>query len=436
MDKLFGTDGIRGTVGTDLTTELVTAVGRALSSVCAREGRPRIVVGRDTRVSGPMIEDAFVEGVTSGGGDVLLAGVMPTAGVAFLTATMDTDAGVVISASHNPPHHNGIKIFSAGGWKLSSDDEDRLEQLVDAAPAPGGGHTETVDDAADRYLDHLTKDGRADLSGLNVVIDCANGAASVFAPAAFERLGARVTALNAEGDGSRINDGCGALHPEVVAGVAKQRNAIGITLDGDADRVLLVDETGAIVDGDGIIALLAARMRADGLLRNDGIVVTVMSNQALRRWCDAEGIDVVETPVGDRHVLNALRDRGLVLGGEQAGHIARLDQMTTGDGILIGLDVCGTVAADGGRLADAVPFRSLPQVLVNVPVRNTNGLDRSPGVLAAVAEAERKLGTDGRVLVRPSGTEPLVRVMVEAPDETVAGELAEIVADAVRREAG
>ncbi|HYZ92723.1 MAG TPA: phosphoglucosamine mutase [Actinomycetota bacterium] len=426
MGKLFGTDGIRGTAGVDLTTDLVARVGRALAALCESE-RPRIVVGRDTRVSGPAFEEAFVGGVTSGGGDVLLAGIMPTAGVAFLTAELNADAGVVVSASHNPPDHNGVKIFGAGGWKLSASDEDRIERTVDSAATPGGGNVETINDAAGRYLDHLTRDGRADLSGMNVVIDCANGAASSFAPVAFERLGADVVALHAEGDGSRINDGCGALHPDVVAKVAKERNAIGITLDGDADRVLLVDETGTIVDGDGIIALLAEHMSAEG------VVVTVMSNQALRRWCERAAIRVVETPVGDRHVLNALRETGLLLGGEQAGHIARLDQMTTGDGILIGLDVCGSVAASGGRLADVVPFRPLPQVLINVPVAKSNGLDRSAHVRDAIAEAERKLGRDGRVLVRPSGTEPLVRVMVEAPDAAVAGELAEIVADAVRR---
>ncbi len=440
MGKLFGTDGIRGTAGDDLTTELVVEVGRALSVACLQGAlgpaaeRPRVVVGRDTRESGPAFEDALVGGLTSGGADVLLAGVMPTAGVAYLTATMETDAGVVISASHNPPGDNGVKVFGPGGWKLASQAEDRIEQLVGTAPAGDPGRAEVIDDAADRYLDHLTRDGRADLSGLRVVVDCANGAASGFAPAAFERLGATVLRLNADGDGARINEGCGALHPEVVADAARRESAIGITLDGDADRVLLADETGAIIDGDGIIAMLAQGMRAGGALAGNGIVVTVMSNQALRRWSEREGIRLVETPVGDRHVLKALREHRLVLGGEQAGHIARLDQMTTGDGILIGLDVCGTVAARGGRLADVVPIRPFPQVMVNVPASDSNGIDRSDAVRAAVAEAQRDLGADGRVLVRASGTEPLVRVMVEAPDKVVAGELAERVAAAVRRE--
>jgi phosphoglucosamine mutase len=437
MGKLFGTDGIRGTAGTDLTIELVGEVGRALGAACLQGAlgpteRARIVVGRDTRVSGPVFEESLVDGLTSAGADALLAGVMPTAGVAYLTEVMGADAGVVISASHNPPQDNGIKLFGPGGWKLTTEAEGAIEGLIGTSAASSPGSADYVENAADLYIDHLTRDGRADLNGLRVVIDCANGAASSFGPTAFERLGADVKAINADGDGARINQNCGALHPEVVAAEARRDGAIGITLDGDADRVLLVDETGSIVDGDGIIALLARRMRDDGALKGNGIVVSVMSNQALRRWCEGEGIMVIETAVGDRHVLNALREGGLVLGGEQAGHVARLDQMTTGDGILIGLDVCGAVASLGARLAEVVPFRPLPQVLVNVPTDHSNGVHASEGVRAAVAEAERRLGGDGRVLVRPSGTEPLVRVMVEAPDVGLAGRLAERVAAAVR----
>jgi phosphoglucosamine mutase len=441
MSNLFVTDGIRGTAGTDLTTELVAEVGRALAAAC-REGalgssaaRPRIVVGRDTRLSGPALEEAFTSGVCSGGGNVVLGGVLPTAGVAYLTAELGADAGVVISASHNPPADNGIKFFGPGGWKLSADAEAAIESGFGSAPATEQpGTAEVLSGAADMYLDHLTGAGRADLTGLRVVIDCANGAASTFAPAAFERLGATVHALNAEGDGSRINEGCGALHPEIVAEAAKREGAIGLTLDGDADRALLADETGTVVDGDGIIATLAASMRAEGVLPGDGVVVTVMSNQALRRWCGDNGVVLVETPVGDRYVLEALREHGYVLGGEQAGHVARLDQMTTGDGILIGLDVCRVVAQSGGRLADIVPFRPLPQVLVNVPTPGANGAHTGEAVRVAVAEAERRLAGDGRVLVRPSGTEPLVRVMVEAADRSLAGQLAEYVAEAVKRE--
>ncbi len=444
MGELFGTDGIRGTAGSVLTAELITDVGRALATA-SRSGalgamveRPRVVIGRDTRMSGPWIEQALVAGLTAAGADSLLCEILPTPGVAFLTGELNADLGVVISASHNPPADNGLKFFGAGGWKLAEADQDAIEDLVGAPAATNEsqGRAEDVPDAANRYLDHLTGDGRADLSGLTVVVDCANGAASSFAPAALERLGARVHAINAEGDGERINDGSGALHPEVVAEIAAREGAIGLTLDGDSDRALMSDEDGAVVDGDGIVAVLAESMREQGSLRGDGVVVTVMSNQALRRWCETTGITLVETPVGDRYVLEAMRERDMVLGGEQAGHVARLDQMTTGDGILIGLDVCGIVAARRERLADIVPFRPLPQVLVNVSTSGSNGIDAAAGVRAAIAEAERTLGGEGRVLVRPSGTEPLVRVMVEAPDRSTAGKLADLVADAVRREVG
>jgi phosphoglucosamine mutase len=443
MSKLFGTDGIRGTVGADLTPDLVQRVGRALADACRdgvlgpRAEAPRVVIGRDTRVSGPLVELAIVAGLTSGGAHALLAGVLPTPGVAFLTAEMGADAGVVISASHNPPDDNGVKLFGPGGWKLSVGAEEAIERLVAQAGTDGRseGRVEEVDGAFDRYVDHLVSVVHRDLNGLRVVADCADGAGSLVAPAALERAGADVIALNAEGDGGRINEGCGALHPEVVAQAAEREGAVGLSLDGDADRVLIADETGAIVDGDGIIALVAEQMRADGALAGNGVVVTVMANQALRRWCAGHGIDLVETPVGDRHVLHALREKGLVLGGEQAGHVIRLDQSTTGDGILVGLSVLDIVASRGGRLADVVPFRPLPQVLVNVPTRRANGIDGAERVRSAIVEAERRLGDDGRVLVRPSGTEPLVRVMVEAPDEGLAGQLAELVADAVRREA-
>lgn len=443
MGELFGTDGIRGTAHTDLTTDLVADVGRSLVAAC-RDGalgpaavseNPRIVIGRDTRVSGPEMERALVDGICSAGGSVLLTGILPTAGVAYLTADTGAAAGVVISASHNPPADNGIKVFGHGGWKLPIGAEHAIEALVgSAATARSGGSSEVLTDAAERYVAHLTGAGRADLSGLRVVIDCANGAASAVAPEAFERLGATVVALNAEGDGSRINEGCGAMYPGVVADVARREGAVGITLDGDADRVLLVDEAGDVIDGDGIIAVLAEQMAMEGSLRGNGVVVTVMSNQALRRWCGDQGIELVETPVGDRYVLEALRERAYVLGGEQAGHIARLDQMTTGDGILIGLDVCGIAASRGRRLSDIVPFRPLPQVLVNVPTPGANGIHSSEGVRAAIKAAERQLGPDGRVLVRPSGTEPLVRVMVEATDRALADRLAGDVAQAVKKE--
>lgn len=440
MGDLFGTDGIRG-VADDAFRDLARDVGRAVARAC-REGllasadRPRVVIGRDTRPSGPEIEAAVTEGLAGAGADVVAGGVLPTPAVAYLVAATGADAGIVISASHNPPQDNGLKVFGPGGWKLTLEAEDHIERLV-ASPgtgAPVPGTVETMADAFERYVDHLAGSVSGDLGGLRVVVDCANGAASRAAPAALARLGVDVVALNCDGDGSRINDGSGAVHPEVVAAAARERSCIGLTFDGDADRVLACDETGEIVDGDGIMALVAADLRAHHALAGDAIACTVMSNQALRRWCGTEGIRVIETPVGDRHVLGAMRAHGLVLGGEQAGHVIRLDRSTTGDGILLGLGVLDVVARAHASLRELVPFRPMPQVLVNVRTQGAVGLDGAPGVREAVGEVERKLGGEGRVLVRPSGTEPVVRVMVEAPDERVAGELAEFVATAVRRD--
>jgi phosphoglucosamine mutase len=442
MGKLFGTDGIRGNATTLVTPDLVRSVGRAVAAAC-REGalgtavpRPQIVTGRDTRTSGPSLETAFVDGVCSGGADALVGEVLPTAAVAHLTDRLGADAGIVISASHNPPDDNGIKVFGAGGWKLPVAAEERIEDLIAGAPAETiRGQILPVADALPRYIDYLCSIAPHDLAGLRLIVDCANGAASEAAPGALERLGAEVVAMNADADGSRINQGCGALHPDVVTKAALEQGAIGITFDGDADRVLLSDEQGRIVDGDAILALLAARLRDQGRLTNDAIVSTVMANQALRRWCSEQDIGFVETPVGDRHVLEALRSGGFVLGGEQSGHIVCLDRATTGDGILIAIEVLEIVATTGRPLSELVPFRPFPQVLVNVKTATRSVVPTEvDGVRKAVRAAEQRLGSDGRVLVRPSGTEPLVRVMVEAPDEGLAGDVAEDVADAVRRE--
>lgn len=433
MPKLFGTDGIRGNAETLLTDDLVRDVGRAIA-VWAREGgeRPRIVIGRDTRASGPRVESAFVDGATSAGADVLRGGVLPTAAVAYLMTLLDCDVGIVISASHNPPPDNGIKVFGPGGWKLSLGAEETIESMVGAVDdAPERGDVAELRDACDAYIAHVDAIATHDLRGLRVVLDCANGAAAQIAPDAFERLGCDVVALNTEVDGARINAACGALHPEVVSQAAKERDAIGVTFDGDADRVVLADENGRLIDGDAILAVLAHELKSEGRLRNDAVVATVMANQALRRWCDAEGIKLVETPVGDRHVLEAMRDRDLVLGGEQSGHVIRLDRATTGDGILAAIGVLDAVAASGRPLADLVPFDPFPQVLVNVRTKRRDDAVSDQRVLAAIDDAERRLGGDGRVLVRPSGTEELVRVMVEASDERVAAEVADDVADAV-----
>jgi phosphoglucosamine mutase len=440
MGRLFGTDGIRGTANADLSAELALDVGRAIA-LASRDGvlgharRPKIVVGRDTRPSGDLLEAALVAGLCSGGADVLQGGMLPTPAVAYLTAEVDACAGVVLSASHNPVGDNGIKVFASGGWKLSEDTEDALEALVGSAAAqPTGTQVGRVHDlpgATDRYIDHLVRAVGPSLAGLRVVVDCAHGAACGISPDVLQRLGAEVTTLHGEPDGAQINEGCGATHPEVVAAEAARQGAIGLTHDGDADRVLAADEQGRIVDGDAIIAMLARRLRADGRLAGDAVVVTVMSNQALRVWCSSEGIAVHEVGVGDRNVLEHMRTEGVVLGGEQSGHVILLDRATTGDGILTGLVLLDAVARSGGRLAELVPFDPMPQILINVPTRDRDRLPGAEQIWRAVSQVEEALSGRGRVLLRPSGTEPLVRVMVEAPTadeaEKAAGELAAVV---------
>jgi phosphoglucosamine mutase len=433
MRKLFGTDGIRGNADELLTDDLVRDIGRAVA-VWAREGAapPRIVVGRDTRASGPRVEAAFVDGATRAGADVLLGGILPTAAVAYLMNLLDCDVGIVVSASHNPAQDNGIKVFGPGGWKLSEGAESTIESMVgsvDDTSEPGSASE--LSQAHDAYIAHLDAVATHDLRGLRVVVDCANGAASPIAAQALARIGVDVTVMNDSLDGARINDACGALHPDAVARAAAERGAIGVTFDGDADRVVLADESGRLIDGDAILAILARELQAEGRLRNDAIVATVMANQALRRWCDERSIKLVETAVGDRYVLEALRDRDLMLGGEQSGHVIRLDRATTGDGILAAIGVLDAVAASGGSLADLIPFEPYPQVLVNVRTPRRDEAASDQRVLAAVQGAEARLGSDGRVLVRPSGTEPLVRVMVEAPDAGLASDVAAEVADAV-----
>ena len=449
MRKLFGTDGIRGRFGVDLTSDLARDVGRAVAvwsgkgspgSLSAARSAPlvvgpRIVIGRDTRVSGPELEGAFIEGAVGAGAEVYSGGILPTAAVAYLMTLLDADAGIVISASHNPPEDNGIKFFGKGGWKLSEAEERTIEALI-AGDENGSsiGVASELPEALDSYIAHLASIATHNARGLRVVTDCANGAASPVVPDLMQAVGIDAISTFASLDGALINDGCGALHPNVVAEASKREGAIGLTFDGDADRVLLADEHGRLVDGDQIIAVLAQELRAEGKLPGDAIVATVMANQALRRWCEEENIKLIETPVGDRHVLEAMRDRDLVVGGEQSGHIIRLDSATTGDGILAGLGVLDAVAASGKTLADLVPFQPFPQVMVNVRTTQRDAITTNDTVRNAIEHAEAQLGSDGRVLIRPSGTEPLIRVMVEAPEEAAAAEIADTLADIVCRE--
>ena len=450
MGKLFGTDGVRGLANADLTPELALALGRAVVGVLRAEepgasGRPAVVVGRDPRASGTLLESALVAGILSAGGDVLAAGVVPTPAVAFLTRHYGAAAGAVISASHNAMPDNGIKFFGPEGFKLPDAVEDRIEAALGAAdqgaPRPVGGEVgglrRTANDAVEAYLAHLL-DGIPDLGGLAVVVDCANGAAAEIAPEAYRRAGAKVTAVAADPDGQNINDGVGSTHPEhVQAALAAAGAEVGLAHDGDADRLLAVDERGQLVDGDVILAVTALDARQHGGLPTGTVVTTVMTNLGFRQAMAEHGIQVEQTAVGDRYVLEAMLAGGHTVGGEQSGHLIFLDRATTGDGLLTGLRLLAVVARTGRPLSElATVMRRLPQVLVNVRVVNRHALDTASAVWRAVSDEEARLGERGRVLVRPSGTEALVRVMVEAETEHEAKAVADRLAAVVATELG
>ncbi|GGP58344.1 phosphoglucosamine mutase [Saccharothrix coeruleofusca] len=438
MARLFGTDGVRGLANADLTPELALSVAASAARVLAehdRSHRPVAVVGRDPRASGEMLEAAVVAGLASAGADVLRVGVLPTPAVAHLVGALGADVGVMISASHNPMPDNGVKLFAAGGHKLPDAVEDEIEQKL-AAPAhrPTGaaiGRVRDVADAEARYVDHLLKITPHRLDGIKVVVDCANGAASVAAPDAYRRAGAEVVELHTAPDGLNINDGCGSTHlDQVRAGVLAHGADLGIAHDGDADRCLAVDARGNDVDGDQIMAVLALAMKESGELVEDTLVATVMSNLGLHLAMREAGIALRTTAVGDRYVLEELRAGGYSLGGEQSGHVVLPAHATTGDGLLTALRLMARMAETGRSLADlAGVMRRLPQVLVNVTVADKAAVARAEAVNEAVAAVSAELGDTGRVLLRPSGTEQLVRVMVEASTH----ELAE---SAARRLAG
>jgi phosphoglucosamine mutase len=440
MGRLFGTDGVRGVANRELTAEL----GLALSAAAARRlapatsGHRTAVVGRDPRASSEMLEAAVVAGLTSEGVDAHLVGVLPTPAVAYLTAAYQADLGVMISASHNAMPDNGIKIFGPGGHKLDDDAEDRIEELVAQGPGlrPVGaaiGRVRAAPDAVDRYLDHLMKATGARLDGLSVVVDCANGAASTAAPRAYAAAGARVIAIHDQPDGLNINDGCGSTHLGAVQEAVLAHGAdLGLAHDGDADRCLAVDAAGHVIDGDAIMAVLALAMQEAGELASDTLVATVMSNLGLHLAMREAGIEVRTTAVGDRYVLEELRAGEYSLGGEQSGHIVLPAFGTTGDGILTGLRLMARMVRTGSPLAAlAAPMQSMPQVLINVEVADKATVARAPAVQSAVAAAEAELGDTGRILLRPSGTEQIVRVMVEAADEDTARQVADRVAKSV-----
>ncbi|MFF8607570.1 phosphoglucosamine mutase [Streptomyces sp. NPDC015346] len=447
MGRLFGTDGVRGVANADLTAELALGLSVAAAHVLAEAGtfeghRPTAVVGRDPRASGEFLEAAVVAGLASAGVDVLRVGVLPTPAVAYLTGALGADLGVMLSASHNAMPDNGIKFFARGGHKLADELEDRIESLYEehrtGAPwerptGSGVGRVRDYDEGFDKYVAHLIAVLPNRLDGLKVVLDEAHGAAARVSPEAFSRAGAEVVTIGAEPNGLNINDGCGSTHLDLLKAAVVEHGAdLGIAHDGDADRCLAVDAAGNEVDGDQILAVLALAMREAGTLRGDTVVATVMSNLGFKLAMEREGLRLVQTAVGDRYVLESMKEHGYALGGEQSGHVIVLDHATTGDGTLTGLMLAARLTATGKSLAElAGVMERLPQVLVNVRDVDKTRVTTSGELAAAVTEAERELGTTGRVLLRSSGTEPLVRVMVEAADieqaRSVAGRLADVV---------
>ena len=444
MARLFGTDGVRGVANQELSAELAMALGSAAARRLGRPGETRrrvAVVGRDPRASGEMLESAVIAGITSEGVDTLRVGILPTPAVAYLAGAYDADFGVMISASHNPMPDNGIKIFGPGGHKLDDDTEDRIEELVQQGPGnrptgAGIGRVVSADDALERYLRHVGKAATTRLDALTVVVDCAHGAASVAGPLAYRAAGANVIPIHADPDGLNINDGCGSTHMEALrAAVVSYGADLGLAHDGDADRCLAVDAHGRVIDGDAIMVVLALAMKESGELAFDTLVTTVMSNMGLHLAMRAAGIDIRTTGVGDRYVLEELRAGDFSLGGEQSGHIVLPNFGTTGDGIVTGLRLMARMAQTGRSLASlAEPMQTLPQVLINVEVADKATAAEAPSVRDAVAQVEEELGDTGRILLRPSGTEQVVRVMVEAADEDTARQMAVRVAESVSAE--
>ena len=441
MGRLVGTDGVRGVANRNLTAELALGLGSAAARRLGNSSPARrrvAVVGRDPRASGEMLEAAVIAGLTSEGVDALRVGVLPTPAIAYRTNAYDAEFGVMISASHNPMPDNGIKIFGAGGHKLDDATEDRIEELLAGGPGerPVGaaiGRVVDADDALDRYLRHAGKALTTRLDELTVVVDCAHGAASVAAPRAYRAAGANVIAINAEPNGLNINDGCGSTHMEALQQAVVSHGAdLGLAHDGDADRCLAVDAEGNVVDGDAIMVVLALAMQEAGELASNTLVATVMSNLGLHLAMRSAGIEVRTTGVGDRYVLEELRAGEYSLGGEQSGHIVMPALGTTGDGIVTGLRLMSRMAQMRIPLAAlASTMQTLPQVLINVEVDDKTTVADAPSVRSAVAEAEAELGDTGRILLRPSGTEQMVRVMVEAADEDTARQLAIRVAESV-----
>ena len=446
MHKLFGTDGVRGTANIDpITAEIALQIGRATAYICKdKEHRHKIVIGKDTRLSGYMLESALVSGICSMGVDVLIIGPMPTPGIAFITRSMRADAGMVISASHNPFQDNGIKIFSRDGFKLPDSEESRIEDLIfnqtidQLRPtADDIGKAFRIDDANGRYIvflkntfpDHLT------LEGMKLVVDCGNGAAYKIAPAVFSELGADVITIGVNPDGKNINAGCGSLYPKKLQQrVIKEQAHIGIAFDGDADRVIFVDATGKVIDGDQIMAICALHMQRRKQLKKSTVVATVMSNMGLGKVLNKSDINLVRTQVGDRYVVEEMRAKGYNFGGEQSGHLIFMDHNTTGDGILSALQILAVIVEEEKTLADlAAVMEIFPQILINVPVKKKTLITEIPVLNRQIVEVEEKLKNHGRLLIRYSGTENKLRIMLEGENYDEIKRYAEELADSVRK---
>jgi phosphoglucosamine mutase len=444
LARLFGTDGVRGVANTELTPELAFRLGWAAAYYFGREhSNPLFLIGRDTRISGQMLEAALCAGICSAGGEAVILGVIPTPGVAWLTSTSDAAAGVVISASHNPFADNGIKFFSGTGYKLPDAVEDEIEQLVargmETLPRPTGKAVGTITYRHDRigeYVDYLCGTVKENLTGMRVVIDCANGASYEAAPAVLLRLGLDLCVLHAEPDGININFHCGSTHMEALqAAVLEKKAGLGLAFDGDADRCLAIDEKGQVVDGDQIMVILANEMLRQKALKQATLVTTVMSNIGLHQAIKKAGGSVMVTSVGDRYVLEAMQKNDLSLGGEQSGHIIFGEYSTTGDGLMTALQLLSAIKRSDASLSGLGGLMTrFPQVLVNVRVRSKDGWEENPRIAAATLEAGKKLGEDGRILVRASGTEPLIRVMAEGPVLKELEQLAEELAQTIRAE--
>lgn len=444
MGRLFGTDGVRGVANKELTPELAFNLGKAGTHVLKKDNeRPVVVIGKDTRISGDMLESALTAGILAVGGNVIRAGVIPTPAIAYLAKYYKADAGIVISASHNTFEYNGIKFFNGEGYKLDDDIEEEIEDIIISSIDVNSHITgeligrclDASEDTAELYAAHLLETVDFRLDGIKVALDCANGASYRIAPKVYEALGAEVIVTGNEPNGININDGCGSTHPEKLSVLVQKTGAhVGLAFDGDADRLIVVDEKGNVIDGDRVIAICARMLKEQGRLAENKATVTVMSNIGFHKAMEESGIDVDVTGVGDRYVLEQMLKSGCVIGGEQSGHIIFREYTTTGDGILSSLQFMEAVLASGRKISEmASEIQIFPQILVNARVKNENKKKYSndPQIAAAIEEIEKKMEGNGRVLIRPSGTEPLVRVMIEGDDEVVLDQLARGLADLI-----